>query len=181
MIDRSSFSVLMPCLNAEPFLHTAIESALQQKECLELIVADGGSSDGSLQILEKYAKHDSRLRIISRRDNGPANALNKAFRAARGTLIGWLNADDFYAPEALERAITALNANPDWLMAYGDADHVDEHGEIINSYHTEPPTAGINTYKNGCFICQPSVVFRRSMGVLLGPFNEQLRTAFDFD
>ena len=87
-------SVMMPCRNAGPFLLEAVQSVLDQKECLELLVADGGSTDGSLEALEELAAADSRLRIVSRCDRGPADALNQAFRVARGTLIGWLNADD---------------------------------------------------------------------------------------
>lgn len=171
----------MPSLNSGKFLQAAVNSVLRQPECLELLIADGGSLDNSLSQLEQWASNDPRIRIISRRDNGPADALNQAFRAARGTLIGWLNTDDFYAPGALARAVASLSANPDWLMVYGEADHIDGDGEIITSYPTEQPSTGISSFNSGCFICQPSVVFRRSMGVLLGPFNEQLRTAFDFD
>ena len=84
----------MPCLNAGPYLEAAVQSVLAQPEALELLVADGGSTDGTLQWLEEFAASDPRLRIVSRSDVGPADALNKAFRAARGTLIAWLNADD---------------------------------------------------------------------------------------
>ena len=158
-----------------------MESVLQDQECLELLIADGGSTDGSIDLLECWSAKDSRVRIFSRYDNGPANALNKAFQAARGTMIGWLNVDDRYSPGALTRSVDALNKHPEWLMVYGEADHINVDGEVITSYPTEQPSAGIKTFQKGCFICQPSVVFRRSMGVLLGPFNEQLRTAFDFD
>ena len=92
----ASVSVLMPCRNAWPYLQAAVQSVLAQPECLELLVADGGSTDGSLEFLEQLADIDSRVHIISRSDKGPSDALNKAFRSARGTLIGWLNADDLY-------------------------------------------------------------------------------------
>ena len=108
----------MPCRNAGPFLQAAVESVLAQKECLELLLADGGSTDGSLQVLEDLAAADSRLRIVSRTDRGPADALSKAFRVARGTLIGWLNADYLMPPGSLARVVTALEAHPEWLMVY---------------------------------------------------------------
>lgn len=76
----------MPCRNAGTFLTEAVASILQQSECLELFVADGGSTDGSLEQLEHLSKKDSRLKLVSRSDMGPADALNKAFKAARGTL-----------------------------------------------------------------------------------------------
>ena len=93
---------------------------LFQTEYLELLAADGGSIDGSLQVLEDLAAADARLRIFSRSDSGPADALNKAFCAARGTLIGWLNADDLMPPGALARAVLELNAHPKWLLVYGE-------------------------------------------------------------
>jgi glycosyltransferase involved in cell wall biosynthesis len=171
----------MPCRNAGIFLRPAVRSVLDQPECLELLVADGGSTDGSLETLEALSTEDSRLRIVSRRDSGPADALNKAFRAARGTLIGWLNADDLYAPGALARAAAALEAHPEWLMVYGEADHINASGDLLAAYPTQPPSVGFQAFRNGCFICQPSVVFRRALGVVLGPFNTSLKTAFDFD
>lgn len=171
----------MPCRNAGPFLQEAVASVMQQPECIELLITDGGSTDGSLEEFERWSKKDSRVRLISRQDHGPADALNQAFRAARGTLIGWLNADDLYAPGSLARAVATLNANPEWLMVYSEADHINSDGDLLNAYPTQPPSAGIKAFHNGCFICQPTVVLRRSMGVILGPFNEQRRTAFDFD
>jgi glycosyltransferase involved in cell wall biosynthesis len=164
-----------------PFLREAVESVLRQTECLELLVSDGGSSDGSLQLLEALAAVDPRVRIISRSDDGPADALNQAFRAARGTLIGWLNADDLYPSGALARAVAALDAHPQWLMVYGEGDEFNSATGLQQRYPTLPPSAGIEGFRSHCFICQPSVVFRRSMVLLLGPFDEYWRNSFDFD
>ncbi len=174
-------SVLMPCRNADPFLHAAVQSVLTQPECLELLVADGGSTDQSLIILEKLAAADPRLRIVSRSDDGPADALNQAFRVARGTLIGWLNADDLMPPGSLARAVAALEANPDWLMVYGEGEEFNEETGLVQRYPTLPASVGLEGFRSHCCVCQPAVVFRRSMGVLLGEFDQQWRTAFDFD
>lgn len=171
----------MPCFNPGPFLEPAIASVLTQPECLELIVADGGSTDGSVERLRELARTDPRLRVVSEPDQGPADALNKAFCRARGTLIGWLNADDLYAPGALARAVAALAAHPEWLMVYGEGEEFDEHTGLRRPYPTLPPMVGLAGFGSHCFICQPSVVFRRAMAILLGPFNTELRTAFDFD
>ena len=174
-------SILMPCLNPGLFLEEAIASVLKQPECLELLVVDGGSTDGSLSILKDHALQDSRLRLLCGPDEGPADALNKAFRAARGTLIGWLNADDIYAEGALKRAVQALQLNPEWLMVYGEGDEFHSETGSRLRYPTLPPQAGIKAFRSHCFICQPTVVFRRSMGIMLGPFDPRYRTAFDFD
>ena len=172
-------SVLMPCRNAGHYVQAAVESVLRQPECLELLVADGESTDGTLEVLEALAQADSRLRIISRKDQGPADALNKAFNATRGTLIGWLNADDLMPPGTLARAVHALEVNPNWLMVYGEGEEFNSDTGLTQRYPTLPPSAGIKGFRSHCFICQPAVVFRRSMGVLLGEFDPQWSTAFD--
>lgn len=179
--NRPAVSVLMPCLNSDQYLRESITSILSQPECLELLVADGGSSDNSISILEEEAEKDPRIRLISRSDSGPADALNKALAHARGTLIGWLNADDIYATGALARAVSLFDAHPDMLMAYGDGEEFRSNGEYMHKYPTLPPSAGIKGFRSHCFICQPTVIFRRSMSILLGPFNPNLRTSFDFD
>ena len=171
----------MPCRNARPFLTEAVASVLQHSECLELLVADGGSTDGSLEVLERWCANDSRLRIVSRSDSGPADALNQAFQAARGTLIGWLNADDIYPPGALARSVAAFDTHPEWLLLYGEGEEFNSDTGLQQRYPTLPPAAGIEGFRSHCFICQPSVLFRRSMGLLLGPFDEKWRTSFDFD
>lgn len=171
----------MPCFNPGPFLQEAVASVLAQPECLELLVAEGCSTDGSLEVLQDLASADARLRIIPGPDQGPADALNKAFAQARGTLIGWLNADDLSPPGALARAVDALVANPRWLMVYGEGEEFDGSNGVRQRYPTLQPQVGLGGFRSHCFICQPTVVFRRTMGVLLGPFDLRWRTAFDFD
>ena len=78
----------------------------------------------------------------SRNDSGPSDALNKAFKAARGTLVGWLNADDLYPPGALARAVYAMKAHPEWLMLYGEGDNCSATG-LQQRYPSLPPSVGI--------------------------------------
>jgi glycosyltransferase involved in cell wall biosynthesis len=181
MTTRPSVSVLMPCLNPGPFLEEAITSVLSQPDCLELLIVDGGSTDGSLSILNTWMIRDPRIRLLRGPDQGPADALNKAFRAARGTLIGWLNADDIYMEGALVRAVAALDKSPGLMMVYGEGEEYHSRSGSRQRYPTLPPQAGLKAFRSHCFICQPTVVFRRSMGILLGPFDISIRTAFDFE
>jgi hypothetical protein len=178
---QPSVSVLMPCLNPGPYLHEAVASVLQQPDCLELLVADGGSSDGSIEVLAGLAREDPRLKLLIEADQGPAAALNRALREVSGTLIGWLNADDLYPIGALARAVAALDAHPDWLMVYGEGEEFNAATGQRLRYPTLQPAVGLDGFQSHCFICQPTVVFRRSMAVLLGPFDLHWRTAFDFD
>jgi len=93
----------MPCFNPGPDLQKAVASVLAPPDCLELVLADGGSTDGSLAWLQGLAVRESRLRLVGGAEHGPADALQMALWRARGTLVGLLNADDFYTPGALAR------------------------------------------------------------------------------
>ena len=178
---KPCISVLMLCEYAGPCLREAVASVLEQPECLEILLADLNPISGSLQLLEELAIADPRLRLVSRSDSGPADALNQAFLAARGSLIGWLNADDLYPLGALARAVAALEAHPHWLMVYGEVEEFNAATGLRQRYPTLPPTAGLEGFRSHCFLCHPAVVFRRSMAVLLGPFDGQWHTAFDFE
>ncbi|EXI82417.1 MAG: Chondroitin polymerase [Candidatus Accumulibacter appositus] len=179
---QSLVSVIMPSLNQGEFIREAIDSVLGQRfRRVELIVVDGGSSDCTLSVLAELAAQDSRLRWYSAEDHGPADALNKGFLRARGTIFGWLNSDDYFTPGAIERSVQAFASSPDWLMVYGQGSHVDEAGQVLGRYPTSPPSVSLEKFAAGCFICQPTVFFRRSMWTMLGGLDLGLRTAFDFD
>jgi hypothetical protein len=172
----------MPSLNQAAFIQAAVASVLGQSYAnVELIVADGGSTDGTLAILQSLQQRDARLRWFSEPDRGPADALNKALRLVRGTVVGWLNSDDLYTPGAVQRAAQALFEQPEWLMVYGHGEHIDASGDFLGCYPSLPPTTAAAEFAQGCFICQPTVFFRRTMWRLLGPLDDGLKTAFDFD
>ncbi len=172
----------MPSLDQCRFIAQAIDSVLAQPEVDELIVADGGSTDGTLPLLEELGRRRARrLRWSSAPDSGPADAINRAVRQARGDIIGWLNSDDLYMPGAAARALAAFAAKPELSMVYGEGRHVDEAGASIDRYPTLPPSTPIDAFANGCFICQPTAFFRREAFVDLGGLDEALKTAFDFD
>ena len=175
-------SVVMPSMNQVAFIVASVDSVLSQNyDHLELIVADGGSTDGTQAWLTQRQAQDTRLRWVSEPDGGPADALNKVLRLARGTIIGWLNSDDLYTPGAVQRAVQALMDHPEWLMVYWHGEHVDADGQVSGRYPTLPPSTPAAEFSDGCFICQPTVFFRRTMWVLLGGLDNGLKTAFDFD
>lgn len=182
MLNSPLVSVVMPSMNQPEFINEAITSVLSQEyPHIELIVADGGSREDTLDILSRRQQQDPRLRYFSRPDRGPAHALNDAMNAARGTVIGWLNSDDLYTPGAIGRALAVLAENPHLLMVYGNGKHVDEHGKPIGEYRTLPPSTPVKRFLEGCFICQPTMFFRRSTRILLGALDEKLKAAFDFE
>jgi hypothetical protein len=176
-------SVVMPSFNQAGFIDAAARSVLgQDGPPVELVVADGGSTDGTLGRLESLlAEFGPRLRWVSGPDAGPANAVNKALGLARGEVVGWLNSDDLYAPGAVAAAARHLAANPDEVMVYGEGEHIDGCGQSLGRYPTRPPAAGLNAFHDGCFICQPTAFLRRGVFEAVGGLDESLKAAFDFE
>lgn len=175
-------SVIMPSFNQRGFIAEALDSVFSQDyPSVEVFVADGASTDGTPAYLAERSARDPRLRWLSEPDTGPAQALNRALSKARGTVIGWLNSDDMYTSGAISRAVAAFEANPEWLMAYGHGEHVDIDGKLIAPYPTQKPEGPLERFADGCFICQPTAFFLRSLPVLIGPIDESFRASFDFD
>lgn len=176
------FSIVMPSLNQANFIEESIRSVMDQTyPSIELIVADGGSTDGTLDILQNLGAEYPSIRVFSEPDNGPANALNGAFKRVRGELVGWMNSDDLYARDALARAAQAFAEHPDWLICYGNGDHIDGNGNVTGSYPTRKPDAGLEGFSTGCYICQPTLAFKNSLLKMIGPLDETQKTSFDYE
>jgi len=177
-------SIVMPSFNQGRYIEAAIRSVLEQRDQdIELIVVDGGSTDDTLQILEQLMHLFEKNNLIwySEADRGAAHAINKALSKARAPIIGWLNSDDLYAPDAVNEAVNYFKEHSDILMLYGQGLHINENGEELKKYPTLPPSTNIDTFKDGCFICQPSIFIRRELLDDVGLLDEKLLTAFDFD
>jgi hypothetical protein len=173
----------MPTLNQAAFIAESVSSVMSQGvESLELVVADGGSTDGTLGILASLAtEYPGRLRWSSAPDGGPAQAVNAAVAQARGAIVGWLNSDDLYTPGAVPRVLHAFARQPDAVMVYGEAEHVDAHGKHIGAYPTRGPSVPLADWADGCHVCQPSAFFRRDTFAALGGLDTSLRAAFDYE
>ncbi len=176
-------SIVMPLLNQREFLASAVESVMSQElDALELIVMDGGSTDGSQALLaELENRYAGRLRWQSQADNGPAQALNRAVRLAQYELLGWLAADDLFAPGALRRAAEALAEHPEWQLVYGEGTHVDRWGKSLGRYPTTKPPVSTEDFARGSPVCQPTLVMRRAVWLAAGGVDETLRASFDYE
>jgi hypothetical protein len=181
--SRPALSVVMPSFNQAAFIGEAIESIdLANHPDVELVVADGGSHDGTLDRLADFgSRYPGQVRWTSAPDGGPAAAVNAAVAASRAPLIGWLNADDLYAEAALDRVQDRFRQRPDMVMVYGHGEHADAFGRTIQRYPTKPPPTTLDDFLTGCFVCQPTAFFRRDAFVALGGLDTTLKTAFDFD
>jgi len=178
MTATPRLSVVMPSFNHAKYIRTAIDSVLSQgEEGIELIVMDGGSTDHTVDVLRRYA---DRLRFVSERDRGQADAINRGLQRAGGDILCWLNSDDVFAPGALRRVIRVFGENPQAEFVYGRGWNIDESGRIIED-------AGVLAFDlwrlihQRNFIQQPSCFFRRSLLERVGPLDEGLHYVMDWD
>lgn len=172
-----SLTVITPSFNQAQFIRRTIDSVLSQGvPGLEYLVFDGGSTDGTPNVLHQYG---GALTAVIEPDAGQADAVNKGLARATGTVIGWLNSDDVYYPGACARALAVFASHPDVDVVYGDAEHIDEHDRVIEPYYTEP--FSYERLKDVCFLCQPAVFFRRSVVDRYGPLETGLRYCMDYE
>ncbi|HZU87535.1 MAG TPA: glycosyltransferase family 2 protein, partial [Anaerolineaceae bacterium] len=126
-------SIVTPSYNQARYLEATLRSVLEQDyPNLEYIVVDGGSTDGSREIIQKYA---SRLAWwVSEKDRGQTDAINKGFSRAHGEILAWLNSDDTYQPGAIRQAVEALQNHPRAGMVYADTNFIDAADNVIGKF-----------------------------------------------
>jgi glycosyltransferase involved in cell wall biosynthesis len=178
MNDHPLVSIVTPSFNKGPYIEETILSVRNQTyPCIEYIVIDGGSTDETLSILEKYSGD---ITWISERDNGQSDAINKGWKRARGDIIAYLNADDTYLPNAVEIAVNYFLQHPETGMIYGDGILSDEKGGFLEYF-----TAGEFNLKDLVFckdnILQPAVFLRKSVFDAVGDVDVDLHLAMDLD
>ena len=154
------FSVITPSYNQASYLEQTIQSVLDQDyPNLEYMIVDGGSTDGSVEIIRMYEKYLAWW--VSERDHGQADAVNKGFKRATGDYIGWVNSDDLYEPGTLDEAAQALNNNPHAGIVYADVRSIDSHGKTFNVMrYANYGLDGLLCFK---IIGQPGAFLRRSV------------------
>ena len=171
-------SVVTPAFNAAPFIEETIRSVLAQDyPRIEYLVMDGGSTDGTLQILERYR---DRLEFVSAPDGGASDAINRGFKKARGEILAWLGADDLYLPGAISAAVAGLAEDPTAVAVYGEGYWIGEDGRTIGRYPTVAPYSP-TSFRRECPICQPSCFMRREALEAVGGLDAALQSAFDYD
>ncbi len=172
---QPKISILMPSFNQAPYLEMAIRSVLTQNyPNKELILIDGGSTDGTVDIIKRY--QSDLAYWVSESDRGQTHALNKALTHASGELIGWLNSDDYYLPGAFQRVVQAFENHPEIGLIHGDRIMVDEKSRVLG-WTTLPPFAPAST---GFIVCSETAFWRKSEGEKI-QFDESLRFAMDLD
>jgi glycosyltransferase involved in cell wall biosynthesis len=170
-------SIVTPSFSQGHFLRRTIDSVLAQTyPNVEYLVVDGGSTDATLDVLRSYG---DRIRWLSEPDSGQTNAINKGFGMARGEIAGYLNSDDVLLPEAIAKVVEYFRDHPSCDLVYGDADYIDEKDAVIGKYPTAPYS--FDRLLQDCCICQPAAYWRARAAEEIGPFDERLDYAMDYD
>jgi glycosyltransferase involved in cell wall biosynthesis len=145
---------------------------------IEYLVVDGGSSDGSRGILERYA--DRLAWWVSEPDAGQTAALNKGFGRAKGEILAWLNSDDVYAPGAVRDAVEYLTTRPEIGMVYGAADYIDASGRRLGRFPAAS-TDYTRLRRGYVHIPQQAAFFRARLWKMVGPLDSSFHFAMDYD
>jgi glycosyltransferase involved in cell wall biosynthesis len=175
-----SISLVTPSFQQARFLERTIRSVIDQGyPRLEYILIDGGSTDGSIDIIRKY--QDRLDYWSSEADRGQAHAINKGFRQAKGDLLGWLNSDDTLAPGALLQIGSLFLSNPDVDLVYGHTFLIDETDTLVGRQLAVPTNLRELIHYNRNMWSQPGTFWRRRLYERAGPLDESLIYALDCD
>ena len=173
-----AISLVTPCLNHAAFVEQTISSVLDQSyPALEYAVRDGGSTDGSAEIIGRHAHRLDRFE--SKPDGGQASVINHALGESSGEIMGWLNSDDFLLPGSLAYVGRYFAAHPEVDLVYGHRVMVDERGRDIGRWvmprHTSESVLWFD------FIPQETAFWRRRLWDRAGGIDESFHVAFDWD
>jgi glycosyltransferase involved in cell wall biosynthesis len=183
MLDDSEWSrvsIVTPSYNQGQFIEETIRSVLLQGyPNLEYIIIDGGSTDNTIEIIKKYSQWITYW--VSEPDNGQANAVNKGIAQSTGTILNFLNSDDFLLPGAINLTVQAFSGKIDDLtVTYGFRLRVDEQSEVFD-FDLTPNKIDRLTFRLGCWIPSETFFFTRKVFDSINGFNEDLKFALDYD
>jgi glycosyltransferase involved in cell wall biosynthesis len=170
------FSIIIPTFNSEEYLRKTIESILNQNyNNVEILIADGGSQDKTLEIAKSY----NSVKIVSTKDNGQTDGINKAYKFVTGDIVAWQNSDDIYCNNSFFKVAEAFTDNS-IDITYGDYVLIDENDKtvrICKSHQWNP-----SKFKTGRFVpLQPTVFWRKKVSDSIFPLDVDLFYCMDVD
>jgi glycosyltransferase involved in cell wall biosynthesis len=188
-IDLPLVSIVTPSFNQARYIEATIQSVLSQDyPRLEYLIVDGGSSDGTVDIIKKYTLESGGAASgihkvtgwLSEPDQGQTDAINKGFGRARGEVLAWLNSDDTYEPGAVSGAVRYLLDHPEVGMVYGDCNFINEAGRVIGKFGAAQ-TDYRRLRRGYVHIPQQTMFFRADLWKQVGPLDPSFYFAMDYD
>lgn len=187
LVNKPFVSVILPVYNGERFLSRTLDSIFAQTEKnWEIIAINDGSTDNSLTILEKYSKKiPGRFQILSVTNGGVSKARNIGVSAARGNYIAFLDQDDVWAPQKLQRQLEMFSINKNLRVSFSNVNVIDINGSIIreNAFRFDEKNRG-NVFDHllfDNFIPISSVMLEKNLFMEIGGFDPQFSLAEDYD
>jgi glycosyltransferase involved in cell wall biosynthesis len=177
-------TVLMPVYNAERFVAQTVDTLLAQTfNDFEFVIINDGSTDGSLKILQDYARRDPRIRLISRPNTGYVAALNEGLGLAGAELIARIDADDLADPRRLELQVARMRAEPELVALGSNALAIDEDGNLLGDYSVPLTHEEIEAehLRGSSSIHHPAVMLRTDAVRRVGGYRRELMPCEDFD
>lgn len=173
-------SIVTPSYNQGEFIEETIRSVLNQTyPNIQYIVVDGGSSDTSIEILNKYKRRIDF--VISEKDEGQSDAINKGFKLANGELVGWLNSDDILYPRCVEKIVELYLRNPGGSIYYCAVfDQIDGKNNFIKTVHLPIPDRNHLQHRNYSVV-QPGSFYRREFVEKIGYIDKSIHYCMDLD
>jgi glycosyltransferase involved in cell wall biosynthesis len=176
--DSPTFSVITPVRNMARFIGETLDSVAALETDHEHLVFDGESDDGTQDVLA--GRDDERLTWVSAADRGQTHAVNKGLEAARGRVIGWLNGDDTYVSDAVDRAVEHLLSSPETMAIFGGIEFIDEGGGHIRTHIPANFSWKRYLYFNYNYPT-PTFIFKRELLDQAPLLNEEFADAGDYD
>jgi glycosyltransferase involved in cell wall biosynthesis len=179
MVNAPLVSIVTPSYNQADFLSHTIRSVLNQEyKHIEYFIVDGGSTDGSVEIIKSY--QDQITWWVSEKDRGQTDAINKGFNQATGEIFAWINSDDILQPWAVSEAVDFFQRNPDVGLVYGDLHYINTEGKYLGTFNAKQ--TDFNKLRRGAvYIPQPATFWRASLWKEVGPLDPDLYFAMDYD
>lgn len=174
---RPLITVAVPSFNQGRFLNDALQSLFAQQIPLEVYVADGGSVDNSIEILEQWDRSLTGWRSYP--DSGQAAAINECIARGKAPFVCWLNADDLLLPGGLSILWEVLQSRPEWPAVYGRVWNTSTDLKKRSACWTQPFSERRMALR--CIVSQPGTLIRRSAWEAVGGLKEDLRLAMDYD
>ena len=173
-------SIVTPSYNQGRFIEETIRSVLAQTyPNIEYIITDGGSTDNTMDIVERYREKISV--VVHEKDKGQSDAINKGFRLAHGELVGWINSDDVLAYDCVEKIVELYCKHPDGAIFYGsEIDVIDENSRMLKKWGSRIPDRDY-LLRRRYDVVQPGSFYRTDLVREVGFLDETVHYCMDLD